>query len=485
MGSCAEDSVPEIPVAGTAVAVIVPLPVTAMLAPVPITNALLVLVPPVKEGQVEEPLPEPQGAPASTTLPLASHFAQSLLTPAALPVTYFEPLPRALLVVTALAGSLAADKVPLKMLLALVVSVVAEGARPVTPLAGTAGRRAADKVPLKMLPALVVSVVAEGARPATPLAGTEVAAITPVPEAVNDAPEPMTMAAAVLVPPLKEVKAPLLQGKPASITLPLASHLAQSLLEPAVMPVKYFEPLPRALLVVTAVAGRRAADKVPLEMLLALVVSVVAEGARPVTPLAGTDVAAIDPVPVVESDAPEPMTNALPVLVPPAKEGQVEEPVPVPQGAPASTTLPLESHLAQSFPTPAEVTVAYLEPVPEALLVVTTVAGSLAADKVPLEMLLALVVSVVAEGARPVTPVAGTDVAAMEPVPVAESDAPEPITMAAPVFVPPAKEGKVLAAVTALRTACSVGRLLLEPGEPMLVTTPRPVDRAVPLVLLN
>ena len=82
--------------------------------------------------------------------------------------------------------------------------------------------------------------------------------------------------------------------------LPLASHLAQSLLTPRDVTVAYFEPVPAALLVVTALAGRRAADKVPLAMLLALVVSVVAEGASPVTPLAGTDVAAIVPVPVVE-----------------------------------------------------------------------------------------------------------------------------------------------------------------------------------------
>ena len=58
-------------------------------------------------------------------------------------------------------------------------------------------------------------------------------------------------------------------------------------------------------------------------------------------------------------------------------------------------------------------------------------------------MLVALVVSVVAEGASPVTPLAGTEVAAMVPVPVAESDAPEPTTRAELVLVPPPKEGKL------------------------------------------
>ena len=147
--------------------------------------------------------------------------------------------------------------------------------------------------------------------------------------------------------------------------------------------------------------------------------------------------------------------------------------------------LPLASHLAQLLLTPAAVALTYLVPVPVAMVVVTTPAGRRAADKVPLAMLLALVVSVVAEGASPETPLAGTEVAVMVPVPVAESDAPDPITMAAAVLVPPAKDGNVLAAVMAVRTDCSVGTLLLEPGEPTEVTTPRPVDKAVPAVLLN
>ena len=160
-------------------------------------------------------------------------------------------------------------------------------------------------------------------------------------------------------------------------------------------------------------------------------------------------------------------------------------PLPVPQGAPASTTLPLASHLAQLLELPAAVALAYFVPAPVAMVVVTTLAGKRAADNVPLAMLLALVVSVVAEGASPVTPLAGTDVAAMVPVPEADSDAPEPITMAAAVLVPPTKDGKAPAAAMAARTDCSVGMLLLEPGEPTDVTTPRPVDKAVPAVLLN
>jgi uncharacterized membrane protein len=516
----AEGASPVTPLAGTDVAAIVPVPVVASEAPDPINRAALVFVPPAKEGKALLI----HGKPASTMFPFASHLAQLLLTPAVLPVRYFEPLPRALLVVTALLGRRAADKVPLAMLLALVVSMVAEGASPVTPLAGTdvavivpvpvvaseapdpitraalvfvppakegkallihgrpastmfpfashlaqllltpsevtvayfepvpaallvvtalLGRRAADKVPLAMLLALVVSMVAEGASPVTPLAGTDVAAIVPVPVVASEAPDPINRAALVFVPPAKEGKALLIHGKPASTIFPFASHLAQLLLAPRDVTVAYFEPVPAALLVVTALLGRRAADKVPLAMLLALVVSVVAEGASPVTPLAGTDVAAIVPVPVVASEAPDPIRRAALVFVPPAKEGKV----PLAHGKPASIMFPFASHLAQLLLTPAVFPVAYFEPLPRALLVVTTLAGRRAADKVPLTMLLALVVSVVAEGASPVTPLAGTDVAAIVPVPVDESDAPEPMTMAALVFVPPTKEGKVLAPV--------------------------------------
>jgi len=99
-------------------------------------------------------------------------------------------------------------------------------------------------------------------------------------------------------------------------------------------------------------------------------------------------------------------------------------------------------------------------------------------------MLLALVVSIVAEGAKPVTPFAGTEVAAMTPEPVAARLAPGPISIAALVFVPPAKLEKLpLAAEIALRTDCSVGMLLSEPGAPTVVTTLRPTDKAVPVAL--
>lgn len=104
-------------------------------------------------------------------------------------------------------------------------------------------------------------------------------------------------------------------------------------------------------------------------------------------------------------------------------------------------------------------------------------------------MLLAFVVSVVAEGARPVTPFAGTDVAVMIPVPVGAKLAPEPISKVALVLVPPVRLVKVVVptveiAEIAERTDFSVGMLLSEPGEPTVVTTPRPADRAVPVVLL-
>jgi len=282
-------------------------------------------------------------------------------------------------------------------------------------------------------------------------------------------------------PVIPVVPLPVPQGAPASTTLPLASHLAQLFEVPAPVALAYFVPAPVAMVVVTTPAGRRAADNVPLAMLLALVVSVVAEGASPETPLAGTEVAAIVPVPVAAIEAPEPTTKAAVVLVPPLMEGNAL----LIQGRPASTTLPLASHLAQLLLAPAAVALAYFVPAPVAMVVVTTLAGRRAADNVPLAMLLALVASVVAEGASPVTPLAGIDVAAIVPVPVAERDAPEPITMAAAVLVPPAKDGKLPATVMAVRTDCSVGMLLLEPGEPSDVTTPIPVDKAVPAVLLN
>jgi hypothetical protein len=137
------------------------------------------------------------------------------------------------------------------------------------------------------------------------------------------------------------------------------------LLTPAAVALAYFVPLPEALLVLTTVAGKRATDKVPLEMLLAFVVSVVAEDAKPVTPLAGTEVAAIVPVPVAAREAPEPTNSAALLFVPPLSVGNVAaDPVPEPQGAPASITLPFASHLAQSLAVTDPVELAVLVPVP-------------------------------------------------------------------------------------------------------------------------
>jgi len=115
--------------------------------------------------------------------------------------------------------------------------------------------------------------------------------------------------------------------------------------------------------------------------------------------------------------------------------------------------------------------------------------GNAEVARVPLVMLLAFVVSVVADGARPVTPLAGTDVAVMVPEPVGVKLAPEPISKVALVLVPPVRFVKVAAppaeiAERAVRTYFSVGMLLSEPVEPTVVTTPRPADRAVPVVLL-
>ena len=80
---------------------------------------------------------------------------------------------------------------------------------------------------------------------------------------------------------------------------------------------------------VTTVVGRRAAEIVPLVILAALVVSVVAEAARPVTPLAGTEVAAMVPEPVADSDEPDPTTKAADVFVPPVMAEKAELPPPV------------------------------------------------------------------------------------------------------------------------------------------------------------
>jgi len=233
---------------------------------------------------------------------------------------------------------------------------------------GVVGSLAALNVPLLMLLALVVSVVALEARPVTPLAGIDVAAIEPVPVAESDAPEPTIKAPLLLVPPPRDGKLPLLHGMPASTMFPLTSHLAQLLVAPAAVALANFEPVPVALVEVKAVAGRREADRVPLVMLPALVVSEVAEGARPVTPLAGTEVAAMVPLPVTAKLAPEPISMAAAVLVPLVRLENAElpppDPLPVPQGAPESIMLPLASHLAQLLAVTAPVELAVLAPVP-------------------------------------------------------------------------------------------------------------------------
>ncbi len=194
-----------------------PKPVESALPVVLLYWGMLLTV--VEEGveSEEPPLPLPQGAPASTMLPLPSHLAQLLDVPAVVALAYFAPLPLALLTVTTVTG-----------------------------------RRAADRVPLEIFAAFVVSVVADVARPFTPLAGTEVAAMVPVPVALIDAPVPTTKAAYVFVPPASDGKLPLLQGRPASLILPLASHLAQSLATPPVKALANFVPEPVALLAVMA-----------------------------------------------------------------------------------------------------------------------------------------------------------------------------------------------------------------------------------------
>lgn len=99
-------------------------------------------------------------------------------------------------------------------------------------------------------------------------------------------------------------------------------------------------------------------------------------------------------------------------------------------------------------------------------------------------MLPALVVSVVAEGAKPVTPPAGTDVAMMVPEPLGAKLAPVPMRSVALVLVPPARFEKVPpVAERALRTALSVGMLVAEPGVPTEVTILRPAAKALPEVL--
>jgi hypothetical protein len=81
------------PDAGTVVAAMIPVPTAERLAPLPKTNEPVVLVPGVSEAQAEEPLPVPQGAPASITLPAASHFAQLPEAPATVALTVLLPVP--------------------------------------------------------------------------------------------------------------------------------------------------------------------------------------------------------------------------------------------------------------------------------------------------------------------------------------------------------------------------------------------------------
>ena len=114
--------------------------------------------------------------------------------------------------------------------------------------------------------------------------------------------------------------------------LPLASHLAQSLV--------VTEPVELAAFVVLPVKERL------------------------VTPATGTDVAAMEPVPVAASEAPLPMTKAAEVLVPPVSVLKDPPDPDEPQGEPASMTLPLASHFAQSFAVGVPVVVAIEVPVP-------------------------------------------------------------------------------------------------------------------------
>lgn len=95
-GKLAAAKVPLMPLAGTDVAAMVPVPDAESVAPLPTTNAPDVFVPEVRVDQAEEPLPPdpvPQGEPASTTFPFASHLAQLPLTPVAVPLTVLLPVP--------------------------------------------------------------------------------------------------------------------------------------------------------------------------------------------------------------------------------------------------------------------------------------------------------------------------------------------------------------------------------------------------------
>ncbi len=65
----------------------VPVPVGVRLAPEPIVRVPVVFVPDAKAAHEE------QGLPESTTLPLPSHFAQSLEVTVPVELAVFVPLP--------------------------------------------------------------------------------------------------------------------------------------------------------------------------------------------------------------------------------------------------------------------------------------------------------------------------------------------------------------------------------------------------------
>lgn len=83
--------VPVIPPPGTVVAVMVPEPLAAKVAPVFTTIAAVVLVPDVIEENAADPVPH--GAPASTALPLASHLTQLFALSVPVVSTTLEPVP--------------------------------------------------------------------------------------------------------------------------------------------------------------------------------------------------------------------------------------------------------------------------------------------------------------------------------------------------------------------------------------------------------
>ena len=290
-------------------------------------------------------------------------------------------------------ANLEALNVPEEMLVALVVSVVAEVARPDTapeaiaiatfdaavirPLAFTvttetleappyvptleftvakvvaddpavvvispvkAGNLAEPNVPAEILVALVVSVVAEVARPDT------------APEAIAIA----TFDAAVIRPLAFTVTTETLEAPPYVPTL-----------EFTVAKVVADEPV---VVVMSPVnAGNLAEPNVPAEILVALVVSVVAEVAKPDTAPEAIAIAVFDTAVI----------------------------------RPLAFTITTGTVAAPPYVPTLEFTVARVVADDPAVVVISPVkAGNLAEPNVPAEMLVALVVSVVAEVARPDT----------------------------------------------------------------------------------